>query len=180
MAIQNLLTPRLSLKKTSKGDESFRFEMLADEKESDLFGCDPFPNLKMASAIIKGFINLNNMGYEYHWLLSRKSDGKSVGFIDVYLPGPHLLPFRVCEISYGVAAAYRREGYIQEALSVCLPFLFRTEGIHRIEANVNPANSASIALLEKNGFQYEGCRRNIWFWNNAWHDMNLYALLLDD
>ena len=51
---------------------------------------------------------------------------------------------------------------------------------HRLEAACIPTNAASIALLEKTGFQREGYARAYLCINGLWQDHLLYARLRDD
>ena len=52
--------------------------------------------------------------------------------------------------------------------------------MHRLEAACIPANTASIALLEKTGFKREGYARGYLCINGLWQDHLLYARLQDD
>jgi ribosomal-protein-alanine N-acetyltransferase len=66
------------------------------------------------------------------------------------------------------------------AVRALLPFSFRTLRLHRLEAACIPANTVSIALLEKTGFTREGYARSYLCINGAWQDHLLYARLNDD
>ena len=85
-----------------------------------------------------------------------------------------------CSIGYWIGEEYCREGYMAEALSGLLPFIFERLKIHRIEAACLPHNQASRALLTKLGFQEEGHVRRYLKINGQWQDHVLFGLLDTD
>ena len=83
-------------------------------------------------------------------------------------------------IGYWVGAPFARKGYMTAAVRALVPFCFRTLRLHRLEAACIPANTASIALLEKTGFTREGYARSYLCINGVWQDHLLFARLADD
>jgi ribosomal-protein-alanine N-acetyltransferase len=84
------------------------------------------------------------------------------------------------EMGYELHSDYWRQGLMSEALQAVLEFSFHGGAIpvvHRMEALVDPSNTASIRLLEKLGFQEEGVRRHFGFWKGAYRDVLMFALL---
>jgi ribosomal-protein-alanine N-acetyltransferase len=61
-----------------------------------------------------------------------------------------------------------------------LRFAFETLGLHRVSAAIGPENLASIAVVKRLGFSYEGRIRHHVFTNGAWRDSQLYSLLADE
>jgi RimJ/RimL family protein N-acetyltransferase len=55
--------------------------------------------------------------------------------------------------------------------------IFDFEVFPRIEAEVMPENFASIRLLRKLGFEEEGVLHERSFWQGAFHDLVVFALL---
>lgn len=45
---------------------------------------------------------------------------------------------------------------MSDAVKEVFPFGFKTIGLHRIQATIEPENRASIKLVEKYGFRNEG------------------------
>lgn len=64
-----------------------------------------------------------------------------------------------CSIGYRTDAAYRQCGYAYEAASFLIPVISSEYHLHRIEADILPENEASLALIRKLGFEYEGVAR---------------------
>jgi len=70
-------------------------------------------------------------------------------------------------------------GYASEAVSKVLDYLFRILDLHRVVADCDVDNSASIRLLERLGFRREAYYvESFWLENDAaWGSEYLYALL---
>src|SRR5206468_4041220 len=58
-----------------------------------------------------------------------------------------------------IRAPFAREGNMTEALQLMLRYAFDGLKLHRLEANIQPGNVASIALAQRAGFQNEGFSR---------------------
>ena len=84
---------------------------------------------------------------------------------------------RRAEIGYGIAPAYWRQGYMFEAVSALLAFAFDTLAMNRLEADIDPRNTASARSLEKLGFQREGLLPERWIVDGEVSDSALYGLL---
>ena len=54
---------------------------------------------------------------------------------------------------YKLDAAYTGKGYMTEAVRLVVEYAFTQLGLHRIEANVMPRNTASLRVVKKNGFR---------------------------
>ncbi len=81
------------------------------------------------------------------------------------------------EIGYLLHPDFQRQGIMTEALAAAVDFGFQTMGLHSVEANVNPANIASIRLLESAGFVREAYFRENYFWNGEFLDSAIYSKL---
>lgn len=71
-------------------------------------------------------------------------------------------------------------GYMTEGLALALDFAFRAQGLHRIEANVQPDNLRSLALAERIGFVREGYSRRYVKVGGRWRDHVRLAILGED
>ena len=58
-------------------------------------------------------------------------------------------------LGYKLDAAYTGKGYMTEAVRLVVEYAFTQLGLHRIEANVMPRNTASLRVVEKTAL----CRR---------------------
>lgn len=83
-------------------------------------------------------------------------------------------------LGYYIGAAHTEQGYMTEALQLMLGIAFRRLRLHRVEANVQPHNRASIRLIQRAGFQREGYSPRYLKIGGRWRDHERWALLADD
>jgi len=86
-------------------------------------------------------------------------------------------------IGYELAPDFWGKGYANEAIQAVINSAYNNQlpiHINRIEASVVLGNTSSENVLKKNGFSFEGKLREKGFWNNQYHDMNLFSLLKSD
>lgn len=83
-------------------------------------------------------------------------------------------------LGYILAPAARGKGYAVEAGRAVLEYAFRDWGAHRVEANLDPENAGSIAVLDRLGFRHEGTQRRNFLLGTAWKDTGIYGLLADE
>src|SRR5207253_10354348 len=91
------------------------------------------------------------------FLICRVADRQVIGSINlsqIFLGG-----FRSAYLGYFLGARCARQGYMSEAIQLMLRFAFKSLKLHRVEANIQPSNSASAALIRKAGFVREGYSR---------------------
>ena len=85
-----------------------------------------------------------------------------------------------CGLGYWMGERFARQGYMSDAIRALIPFIFKTLGLHRIEAACLPSNDPSRNLLSKEGFRQEGLARGYIQINGEWQDHALYALLAEE
>ena len=102
------------------------------------------------------------------YLICRRDDDRIVGVINVnnVVKGT----FLSASLAYYAAQGHAGKGYMREGLQQVKQHLFRVVGLHRVEANIQPQNQASIALVRSCGFEFEGLAREFLFINGAWRD----------
>ena len=87
---------------------------------------------------------------------------------------------QTCGLGYWMGERFARQGYMYDAICALVPFIFKTLGLHRIEAACLPSNEPSRNLLAKAGFREEGLARRYIQINGEWQDHALYALLAEE
>jgi ribosomal-protein-alanine N-acetyltransferase len=112
------------------------------------------------------------------FLICRVRDGVIVGGINIneIVRGV----FRSGYLGYQIGVRHARQGYMTAALQLALGFAFRRLRLHRVEANIQPGNRASLALVRRAGFRREGLSRRYLKIGGRWRDHERWALLADE
>jgi ribosomal-protein-alanine N-acetyltransferase len=108
------------------------------------------------------------------YLACRRSDGAIAGWFNVseIVRGG----FQSAFLGYGGVAEFAGQGYMTEALQLVLRDVFVRLRLHRLEANIQPGNSASIALVERCGFEREGFSPRYLKVGGRWRDHERWAI----
>ncbi|MCX4680223.1 GNAT family N-acetyltransferase [Streptomyces sp. NBC_01433] len=104
----------------------------------------------------------------------RAAGGGIAGFINInniVLGG-----FCCGALGYGAFAHAAGRGLMTEALGLVIAHAFGPLGLHRLEANIQPANAPSIALVRQAGFRLEGLSPDFLFVDGAWRDHERWAI----
>lgn len=111
-------------------------------------------------------------------LVCLREDGAIVGVINLseIVRGA----FQSAFLSYAAVSGYERQGLMSEGLALMVERAFGELGLHRLEANIQPPNAASIALVKRAGFVYEGISRRYLQVDGDWRDHEHWAILAED
>ena len=111
----------------------------------------------------------------YAFLVCRRDTGDLAGVINLgnvvrsMLQGGYL--------GYYAFAGHERQGLMREGMQAVLKYAFKTLKLHRLEANIQPGNAASIALVSSCGFQKEGFSPKYLKVGGRWRDHERWAIL---
>lgn len=111
----------------------------------------------------------------YGYLARRTDTGEIVGFLDItnIVRGV----FQSAYLSYYAFAGHERQGFMHAALKQLLRTAFGELKLHRLEANIQPTNKPSIALVRSCGFQKEGYSPRYLKIRGRWRDHERWAIL---
>ncbi|MGV1753141.1 GNAT family N-acetyltransferase [Agrobacterium sp. CG674] len=87
--------------------------------------------------------------------------------------------FRSAYLSYYGTVDFSRKGFMAEGVAQVCGQAFDELGLHRLEANIQPANTASLALIKRVGFHKEGYSPRYLKIDGEWRDHERWALLAD-
>jgi len=85
--------------------------------------------------------------------------------------------FLNASLGYYVAKPYAGRGYMREGLEQVIRWAVEKLGLHRLEANIQPRNERSIALVRRCGFEREGLSPGFLFIAGAWRDHERWTWL---
>ncbi len=124
------------------------------------------------------FLERSQRGDFACFLICLKSNEKIVGAIS--LSQIFMGPFRSAYLGYHIGAEYANQRLMTEALPLILKYAFKDLKLHRVEANIQPGNKASIALVRRAGFVREGFSRRYLKIDGRWRDHERWAILAED
>mgnify|MGYP003888964981 FL=1 len=104
----------------------------------------------------------------------RAEDGRFLGTMYLILKSIDDL---TAEIGWTLLPSSQGKGYATEAATVLLDFCFDELGLHRVFAELDPRNTASVALCERLGMRHEGHFVEDMFLKGEWADTGRYAIL---
>jgi len=85
-----------------------------------------------------------------------------------------------CAIGYWIAQRFAGRGVMPTAVALATDYCFLRLGLHRVEICIRPENDASLRVVEKLGFRYEGLRRRYIHIDGGWRDHFSFALTIED
>jgi [ribosomal protein S5]-alanine N-acetyltransferase len=114
----------------------------------------------------------------YAFTARRIDSGALVGYVEV----TQVVLGGFCSgyMGYYAFAGHERQGLMTEALRLVIRHMFGQLGLHRLEANIQPGNLASIALVRACGFHREGFSPRYLKIAGRWRDHERWALLADE
>ncbi len=165
---------RTALREVSAADLDDLIEINGDPEVTRFLPYETWSSASDASAWLQRMTGLAASGSARQLVIVRRTDSKVIGTVLVfkYEEGSQRI-----ELGYVLGRRHWRQGYAAEALRALIGHVFGEWGIRRIEAEVNPLNLASNALLRSLGFTHEGTLRERWFAKGQVYSVNAYGLL---
>jgi RimJ/RimL family protein N-acetyltransferase len=172
----HLETERLILRPLQERDAEAFSTYRSDPEVARYQGWEAPYSLEQAAQFIQKMqsVTLGSPGHWFQIALDRKNDGAMIGdcaFIRL-IEDP-----RQAEIAVTLARPFQGHGYAAEALTCLICYLFANFKLHRVRANIDPANIASARLLKRIGMRYEGRFVESAWLKGVWVSEDWYAIL---
>ena len=88
--------------------------------------------------------------------------------------------FQSAYLGYYAHERHAGQGLMREAMAQTVAHAFGPLALHRLEANIQPGNAASIALARSAGFRLEGFSPRYLLIGGQWRDHERYAITADE
>ena len=107
-------------------------------------------------------------------LLCRRDGGEIVGVINLseIIRGP----LQACFVGFYGFAATAGQGFMTDGLRLVASHALGPFGLHRLEANIQPGNERSKALVQRVGFENEGFSPSYLQIDGEWRDHERWAI----
>lgn len=173
LAQAEIITPRLVLRGVTPGLIRSLFETRTPEEIRQFFNVEEegFDHLR---AMYEKGMETHRLSH-FYFLLHEKATGEVIGDCGFHTWNS---THRRAELFYTLRHdRYKRQGLMSEALPPVISYGFGRLELHRIAAFTAKWNTASVRLLEKNGFTFEGTMRQDYRVNGVNEDSECYSLL---
>ena len=117
-------------------------------------------------------------GPRHFGYLVRTDEGKLAGVINIseIVRGA----FKSAYLGYYAFSPHNGRGHMSRGLRAVLAEAFRVHRLHRLEANIQPGNVASIDLVRRLGFRREGFSPRYLKIGGRWRDHERWALTIEE
>lgn len=169
-----LETERLLLRRVDENDVDQVFKLRSDPETMKFIPRPLVTSKDEALGHIKMIEDKIQNAEGINWAITLKGDPKLLGIIGHYRIKPE--HYRA-EIGYMLDPDYQGKGIITEAIKPVLAYGFEHMKLHSIEAIIDPGNTGSAMVLEKNGFVREAHLKENEFYDGRFLDTVIYSLL---
>lgn len=165
---------RVTLRGPTDADADDLFAVFSDREVMRYWSREAMTEASEAAALVVEIEERFADRAMLQWMIADARDDRAIGTCTLFHVDP---PHRRAEIGYALRRDRWGAGLATEAVSLALDWAFDVLGLHRVEADIDPRNAASRAMLARLGFQVEGLLRERFFVGDAAGDSELLGLL---
>ncbi len=174
LPFQNLESDRLLLRQITPEDLQEVFELRSNAETMKYIPRPLVTTMDEALEHITMIQDKLEKNEGINWAITLKGDTKLIGIIGHYrMKWEH---FR-SEIGYMILPECHGKGIATEAIQLMIDFGFNQMNMHSLEGIIDPANTASARVLEKNGFVKEAHFKENEFYDGKFLDSVVYSLV---
>lgn len=141
----------MTLRPVTDADATAVYELYSHPEVCRFFDLEPMTEAAQARDHVARWTAGAAAGTQYRWVV--EDGGRFAGTIGLYAVVGHQ---KRASVGFDLLPGFQGRGLMTQALSALVPDWHNRLGLHRIQATVLPANTASKALLGRAGFRYEG------------------------
>lgn len=167
-------TARLILRSPVQADAGALLALTQSRAVMVYYGMQRYETEMEALGEIAWFNGIYRDGQGIRWAISLKSAPEFIGDIGFH---NYATEHNRAEVGYKLAEPYWRQGIMSEAMRAALEYGFGPMNLNRVEALVDPRNTASLGLLHKAGFAQEGVLREYELEAEGYVDLAMLSLL---
>lgn len=165
---------RIMLRRLTTSDVEDLYAIFSDPEVVRYWSSPAHASLDESRSLLSRIDDHAAKGDLYQWGVVERESGRVIGtttLSDIDRSN------RRAEIGFALARSHWRRGLMREAVGCLIAHAYDGLQLHRLEADIDPHNEASIKLVESLGFTREGYLPQRWFVHGGWHDTVLYGLL---
>lgn len=172
--VPRIETRRLVLREIRRSDAQALFRMCSDAEWMGFWGLPIHRTIDDTRKMIDGIRVRCGERRALRWAVTIKGNDEAIGSLGF---SRFMTQHHRAEITGEFTRSESRKGYATEAARAVVKFGFETLGLHSIEANIDPNNAASRAVVVGLGFQREGYLRQNYFLEGKFYDTVIYSML---
>lgn len=169
-----LHTARLTLRPLGEGDAPALYTIFSDHEVVRYWSRSAWTDMAQAEAMLAAAADDYAAGSGLRYGIVVSATGELVGVASLFALNRDN---RRCELGYVLGSRHWGLGYASEALVPVLDHAFGALDMNRIEADIDPLNTASQRVLEKLAFRREGYMPERWFVHGEPADTAFYGLI---
>jgi ribosomal-protein-alanine N-acetyltransferase len=165
---------RVTISSVSPEDRDLFLAAVAASKELHSPWVHPPATVDDFHAYVERLDGQRSLGY----LIRLNADRSITGVVNIN----EIVRGQFCSayLGYYAIAPHEGNGLMREGLRLVIAHAFTKLGLHRLEANIQPENTASIALVRRLGFRKEGFSPRYLHIDGAWRDHERWALTVEE
>ncbi|MEK8045092.1 GNAT family N-acetyltransferase [Ideonella margarita] len=172
-----IVTPRLLVRSLHADDLPDLLVVNGDDAVTHHLPYPSWAGMDDATAWAERVRQREQAGDTLQLVLQRRDTGQVIGACLLFKLDE---PSGRAELGYVLGQAHWHGGWMFEACEALVAHAFGPLGLRRLEAEVNPANAASMALIRRLGFTQEGLLRQRWTAKGRTYDIAFFGLLASD
>lgn len=171
-----LSTARLRLRPLGPQDAAGLFAVFSDPQVARYWSAPAWTERRQADRSLELDGRDIERGSALRLGIFRRHDDRLIGTVSLFDVNDQC---RRGEIGYALTSAAWGHGYATEAVGALVAYCFGPLDFIRLEADIDPRNTASARVLERLGFRCEGVRPQRWIVAGEVTDSAMYGLLRD-